>query len=78
MLKFKLIRETEKELIYEYFPEGGSASGYAAYNKETGECNIIEQAENDKHNRYALKMLKRLREFASNKAFRTEGIVAWV
>jgi hypothetical protein len=69
--------ESEDELQYEYFPEGGTASGIVAYNKETGKCNIKKLSEEDKHQRYALKMFKRIREFASSDSFQKEGIVAW-
>ena len=77
MLKYALIKETEKELHYEYFPEGSTVSGVIVYNKETGKCNILKLSENDKHQRYALKMFKKIREFTDNGSFKREGIVAW-
>ena len=78
MLKYNLIRDDENNLIYEYFPEGKENSGFVSYSKKTGECKIEELSENDRHQIYALKMLKKLREFASNQMFKTDGMVAWM
>lgn len=78
MLKYNLVRDDESKLIYEYFPEGKEPSGFVSYSKITGECKIEELSDNDRHQRYALKMLKKIREFANNQMFKTEGVVAWM
>lgn len=77
MLKFVLIEERENKVFYEYYPEGGSESGIVSFNKKTGNGGIETLANNDKHQRYALKALKRIREMASKNSFEKEGMVAW-
>lgn len=77
MLKFRLKSNNDSKLIYEYFPEGKEYSGIVEVIKETGECHIVKLSENDNHNIYALKMFKRLREYAKNRAFDDEGTIAW-
>lgn len=77
MLTYALLQENENELLYEYFPEGGDASGIVAYNKKSGICDIRKLSDADKHQRYALKLFKRIREFASGGSFKNEGIIAW-
>ena len=77
MLKFALIEERENKVFYEYYPEGGSESGIVSFNKQTGDGSIETVADNDKHQRYAMKALKRIREMASNKSFEKEGMIAW-
>ena len=78
MLKYNLIRDDGNKLIYEYFPEGKENSGFVSYSKTSSECKIEELSENDRHQIYALKMLKKLREFANNQMFKTDGMVAWM
>lgn len=77
MLKYNLIQENENEVLYEYFPEGGKHAGVIKFDKTKEEWHLEKPSKDDKHNRYALKMVKRLREFASNGTFENEGIVAW-
>lgn len=77
MLKFVMVEETKNRVLYEYHPEGGSESGTVSFNKHTGDGSIETLADNDKHQRYAMKALKRIREMASNKSFEKEGMVAW-
>lgn len=77
MLKYKLICKNETEIMYEYFPEGNNISGIIVYNIELNDCVIQKLAENDRHSLYALKMIKRIQEFANNCSFLESGIVAW-
>jgi len=77
MLKYNLIKETETEVQYNYFPEGDSESGVVSFDKKSNEGSIVYSPKNDRHQRYALKMLKRIKEFASDGSFKKEGIVAW-
>lgn len=77
MLKFSMTEENKNRVAYEYYPEGGSAVGVVSFDKQKGTGSIETLADNDKHQRYALKMLKRIREMASNKAFEKEGMVVW-
>ena len=77
MLKFVLVEEKEDRVVYEYYPEGGSEYGTVSFDKKTGNGGIETLADNDRHQRYAMKALKRIREMASNKSFEKEGMVAW-
>lgn len=77
MLKFIMLERNENNVLYRYFPEGGSDYGIVSFNEKTGDVSIETAAKNDKHQRYALKMFKRIREMASNGSLEKEGIVAW-
>ena len=76
MLKYNLIKETDKEIRYEYFPEGGKLSGVVSFDKVTQECSTVRTANNDKRHRYALKMFKRIRELAHDNNFEQSGFIA--
>ena len=77
MLKFKLIENTENKAVYEYYPEGGASVGIVSYDKGTRSNSIVNLSTDDRHKRYALKMLAKLREFAQRGAFETDGTIAW-
>ncbi len=77
MLKFELIEENESKTLYKYFPEGGSESGVVSVDKESGKCSIENLSSNDRHQRYAIKMFKRLREYFDSNSFDKSGIIAW-
>lgn len=77
MLKYILVKETAEQIVYEYFPEGGDAFGVVIYNTVSGSCTIQELADNDRYQIYALKLMKKIREFAKNNAFSRDGIIAW-
>ena len=36
MLRYKLIKESKEELLYQYFPEGGTSYGTITFDKESG------------------------------------------
>lgn len=75
MLKYTLIESKDGKIRYKYHPEGGSTFGIVSYSD--GKCSIEILAENDKHERYALKMFKKLREMEKNKVFVSDGSLAW-
>lgn len=77
MLKFTMVENKEGKVLYEYFPEGGAEFGVVSFNEKTGDVGIETLAKNDKHERYALKLFKRIREMASNGNFEKEGTIAW-
>lgn len=77
MLKFTMVENKEGKVLYEYFPEGGAESGVVSFSEKTGDVGIETLAKNDKHERYALKLFKRIREMASNGNFEKEGTIAW-
>jgi hypothetical protein len=57
------------------FPEGGSVSGRISLCN--GKFSIDSLAENDRHQIYAMKLLRKIREMASNGVFEEEGMIAW-
>lgn len=77
MLKFILNEETTEKVVYEYFPENGSESGFIAYDKTKDEFSIISLPKIDRHRRYAQKMFSKIREWAAGNTYQKEGIVAW-
>ncbi len=77
MLRYLMISETENEIKYRYYPEDGKESGIVSVNKKTGECSVDEAAYNDRHQRYAMKLLKKMKEFVTDNSFEKNGIVAW-
>jgi putative aminopeptidase FrvX len=77
MLKFRLVEETPKKVVYEYFPEGGTDAGIVSFNKETKTNSIVTLSTKDKHQRYAQKLFSRIRELATQNSFTKEGMIAW-
>ena len=77
MLKFILAEEKENSVLYKYYPEGGSEFGVVIFDKRSGNGSIEILAGNDRHRKYALKTLKRIREMAGNGLFEKSGMIAW-
>ena len=77
MLNYILVEETPKKVVYKYYPEGGTEAGVVSFDKESNTNSIVTLSEHDKHQRYAQKLFKRIREFANSKSFEKEGLIAW-
>ena len=77
MLKFKIVENEQGKLVYRYYPEGNEDFGEVSYDEKTGICSIEILANNDRHKRYALKMMSRIRAMKANGTFEAEGMVAW-
>lgn len=77
MLKFTMVENKEGNVLFRYFPEGGVDYGVVSFNEKTGDGSIETLAKNDRHQRYAMKLFKRIREMASKGSFEKEGIVVW-
>jgi hypothetical protein len=77
MLKFILEKETDKEVVYRYYPEGTEDGGLVSYDKEKKECSIVTLSAQDRHQRYACKMFARIRAYATDGFFEKEGTIAW-
>lgn len=77
MLRFKMLKESENRITYEYYPESGTDSGIVSVEKTSGECDVETLAVNDRHRIYALKLFSRLRAFSRDGNFKKEGIIAW-
>ena len=77
MVKFVLIEETETRILYAYYPEDSFESGTISFDKkaEIGAIEVL--ASQDKHQIYAMKALKRIREMAIQQSFEKEGLIVW-
>ena len=78
MVKFELISDNKEMVIYKYYPEGKKQyPGEVGYNKITNECSVIVLSQKDLNKMYALKVFKRMREYAAGNEFKQSGMVAW-
>lgn len=77
MLKFMLVEETDEKVVYKYYPENGENSGVVSYDKKANRCSIITLSKADKYQRYAQKMISKIREYASGGFFEKEGKIVW-
>ena len=77
MLIYKLHKTEGDLLFFNYYPEGNGAEGTVSINKNTGETAIIKPSEDDFGNRFAFKLVKRLKEFFEANDYKEEGIIAW-
>lgn len=75
-LKYTLLKETEYEVIYKYYPEGGTSAGEIAIDKRTGECKVNILAEGDENRSYALKMFNKMKRYLADGAFESDGMIA--
>jgi CRISPR/Cas system-associated exonuclease Cas4 (RecB family) len=77
MLTYKLIKESEKEAIYEYYPEGSLDAGLISYNKISKEKKVVRQSLDDRHKRYAMKMFQKIRESENEGELPQRGMIVW-
>lgn len=78
MLKYKLVKETDNRITYEYYPEGNIGDKGVVYvDKADGNVEIVSLAPSDKLKTYAIMMLNRLRRFFSSGKYDDDGMVAW-
>lgn len=76
MLTLKLNSETEKNVIYNYYPEGKTVCGKVSINKITGDIKP-EISENDELGRYLMHAIKRVKEYFENGEYKKSDMVAW-
>lgn len=77
MLNYKLVEFQNGKVLYKYFPENGSAFGLVSFDTKTDTAKIETLAENDRHERYALKLFKFIREMARKGTFEKAGLIVW-
>ena len=77
MLKLILIRATDNNLIYHYFPESKTDYGILSINTTTGEIQIIKVSESDMHRRYLGHAVSKLEKFYKTNSYLEESTVAW-
>ena len=47
MVRFKMVKETDKEEIYEYYPEDSRFKGILSKDKKSGKVKLVKKAKND-------------------------------
>lgn len=77
MLTYKFYKTDGDVAFYHYFPQGKGNAGVISIDKKTSETVIVRPSDNDFGNRFAFKLIKRLREFFDNEDYEQEGIIAW-
>ena len=77
MLKYKLVDDNSKTLVYHYFQNGNEKPGRVKVDKTNGQIDVIEQSESDFRNRFAFKVVDRLEEFYQTGDYKSEGTIAW-
>lgn len=77
MLKFTLIEETDKKVVYKYYPENSLDEGLVSFDKESKTGSVVHLSAKDRHQIYAQKLFSKIREFANSNIFEKEGIIAW-
>lgn len=78
MVGYELLRLTEKEALYSYYPENDhSNAGIVSLDRESNRGEVLERAKNDSHSFYSIHMFNQLREFNESGEFRETGYVAW-
>lgn len=77
MLTYKLNKTVGDLILYHYYPQGNGDAGLISIHKKTGEITIVEPSNDDFGNRFAFKLIKRLKEFFEDKAYKQEGTIAW-
>lgn len=77
MLVLKLIKETEFDYEYNYYPEDRADYGTLVINKKTGECTVKSVAKNEIYNIYLYHAISNLKKFFKNSNFLNETVVAW-
>lgn len=77
MLTFELLQETERDIMFKYYPENGAKYGVVSYDKLNRGFSIVTLSENDHHKIYAQKMIARIQRDASIGKFKEKGTIAW-
>lgn len=78
MTWFELIRLTESEAVYDYFPESRSAEpGRVVFNRATCFPDKVIVAPSDRFSSYMFHLIRKLEEFNDSGDFMRSGYVAW-
>ena len=77
MLRLELARETNTEVVYNYFPEQEKEYGTITISKITGDVLGYETANNDKHRRYLRHAIARIGKYVDTKDYREKDVVGW-
>ena len=77
MLTFELLQESERNIMFKYYPENGAKYGVVSYDKLDKGFSIVTLPENDRHKIYAQKMIARIQRDARKGQFKEKGTLAW-
>lgn len=77
MLIYKWYKIDGNLIFYHYYPEESGAIGVVSIDRFTGKTEVVKPSKDDFGNRYAFKLMNRLREFFANNAYKETGTIAW-
>ena len=77
MVRIELLKVSENEAVYKYFPEQETEKyGIVAVNRKTGE-RIIRKKNSDYGSEYAFHACREIERYISKGIFKPKGTVAW-
>lgn len=76
MLTLQLNKESDNNVLYNYYPENKEEFGTVLIDKTTGEITTGISG-NDKFGRYLMHAVKRVKEYFEKGTYQKEDIVAW-
>lgn len=77
MLRLELVSNTQKEVIYNYFPEHDNEYGIVSINKDTGEPSIVKISPNDEFRTYLYHAISTMERYFKEDNFRDKDTIAW-
>lgn len=77
MLRLELVGNTQKEVIYNYFPEQGKEYGTVSMNKDTGEFSVVKISANDEFRTYLSHAVSKIKKYSAENIFLEHDVVAW-
>ena len=77
MLRLKLIRKNDLEVVYDYLPEQGDKKGTVTLNITSGEVKNVVSADNDPTERYMHRAVSAIIKYYEMGKFPEEDVVAW-
>lgn len=78
MLAYKVVKETEHSLEYEYYPEGNKEEkGTVSVSKEDGTIEVVKLSPSDEARIYAMKLFKKIRQFQAVDEYERQGTISW-
>lgn len=77
MLRLELVNNTQREVVYNYFPEQENEYGIVSMDKDTGEIGIIKVSPNDMYKRYLFHAVSKIEKYAIEKDFQENDVIAW-
>lgn len=77
MLTYKFYKTDGNLTFYHYFPQGNGDAGIISIDRETGKITIVKSSNDDFGNRFAFKLINRLKEFFEDKDYKQEGKIVW-